>query len=997
METINHIQLRDARDRMIDLLGIGKTFPLRDLPIRDEQLTVTYKTTAIIPIDYSQIDVRYQLYDDYKPVNRKPIGDGDAETPIEKLGNGGTIELETDEIEDDITFQVRAQKQRSGKAKYLHETATIKVGLDTELRAWIKNVDHLDPEIKDPQDTNARIAAYGVEVEIEIALSQEGVDYRLVSLGPGTKETELCGRLLFQTPLTTPTQLELDERKVPESLITEFNSHKISLSKDVIVGVEAPQETWVIRIGGNEQGYLLKNLENKLHVFSLNDRRGNLRNILLTTEPVLEDLDIRIRATKIFDASEKRESQTDLLKVTLPLKIQANPAVAVTPAPTPIVDYEQSAGIKIANTQSSAVYQLYIRSVPDSDFIHTHKDNIDIDTVEVTVSNEHIARIRKPAQNDDWKPLNGFKTYGDPLPGNGGELQFSIKKLSSDSIVVVQGLKEHQNTPMISSAVQIQQAAVILVRPNPAPSLRIRAILEGSKTNGELTCFDGQAGVFYNFHLTPTGKDLGKLPAYFHKRDDQDPNSNKGLEELTIGVDYVIARSLPSTNRDTSSNLAEIPPLPPLLETEPILADSLLHIHALKAQSRVATALKDTVTIKSVSNVKVQDKVVDYNQSTKIIVVASNQGERYQPFLNGTPLKQALNGNDKDLSFLTGNLIEDAEFEMLVTPSNPKGTFVERVVKLKVGVRPKKNLPVSTSLAIIDFSHSTSIQVETSQVGVKYQLTVAGKAVSDGIGGNAGTITLQSDPLPEDTIFIVRAIKVLDPEIFAELAQKITVQVLPNPALTVKTEASIVDKESTTKVLVENSQAGVNYQLMVKGIPVGDPVKGNAKQIVLPSGPLSEETTFKIRASKIANADISLELEQQVVIRVRPDPTLTVSAVTNGIAKDAEAEIRIEKSQIGVIYQLTLDGEAHGDSVPGDGATIILRSASVTEDLTFTIRAIAASDTEVFIDLKQKVSIKIEAPSEAETEPESGPEPEPQPETEPQPEPEPEPKPEADA
>ncbi len=57
-----HIHIRDARDRLIDLLGIGQTYPLRDLTVRDEQLTVAFNTSAKVPIEPSQMDVKYQLY-----------------------------------------------------------------------------------------------------------------------------------------------------------------------------------------------------------------------------------------------------------------------------------------------------------------------------------------------------------------------------------------------------------------------------------------------------------------------------------------------------------------------------------------------------------------------------------------------------------------------------------------------------------------------------------------------------------------------------------------------------------------------------------------------------------------------------------------------------------------------------------------------------------------------------------------------------------------------
>jgi len=94
MATTTHIHLRAARDRLLDLLGIGQTYPLRDLAVRDEQLTVAFNTAAKVPIEDSQLDVLYQLHYDQTLVERTPAGEEGAGVPIEAQGTGDTIQLE---------------------------------------------------------------------------------------------------------------------------------------------------------------------------------------------------------------------------------------------------------------------------------------------------------------------------------------------------------------------------------------------------------------------------------------------------------------------------------------------------------------------------------------------------------------------------------------------------------------------------------------------------------------------------------------------------------------------------------------------------------------------------------------------------------------------------------------------------------------------------------------------------------------------------------------
>ena len=50
------IRLRGSRDRLVDLLGFGETYPLQDVSVRAEDLIVPIGTTAKIPVDPGQLE-----------------------------------------------------------------------------------------------------------------------------------------------------------------------------------------------------------------------------------------------------------------------------------------------------------------------------------------------------------------------------------------------------------------------------------------------------------------------------------------------------------------------------------------------------------------------------------------------------------------------------------------------------------------------------------------------------------------------------------------------------------------------------------------------------------------------------------------------------------------------------------------------------------------------------------------------------------------------------
>lgn len=505
---ITHIHVRDARDRLIDLLGIGQTYPLRDLAVRDEQLTVVFNTSAKVPLEPSQMGVVYQLYDkDNKPV-----------AGAELKGNGDRARIETPPIREDITYTVHARKLITEIDTYLRETATVKVGLDVALQAWIRNAPPLDPAIESPTPTDPRIIQYGSHVEVELKNSQEGVDYRLVSLVAASPGAD-------------------------------------------------PEETEI----------------------SLAPERDNLGNLVFHSKRLLEDTDIRIRATKVFDPSENRPPQTALLDVVLPLKVRANPAPQVSVEPA-IVDFNGQATITIANTQRSVRYQIYICKIRDQEFVHTAPPSVPV--IRVRVPGKPDVQVSEPPRSEIWRTPDGFQAVGEFQAGSGGDLRFTIRNLTDDSLVIVQARKEHQATSVVPSAVQLEQAAAILVRPNPAPGLTLQAL----STPGTIQVSGGQPGVLYAFRIDSNGDDVG-TPVYFHKRDEVDQRFNKGIDQLMIAVDFIIARSWSPEKIATSTGLAQTPPELPVLEASNLQSGTTLYVRAVKAQTGVSVELSQTVRV----------------------------------------------------------------------------------------------------------------------------------------------------------------------------------------------------------------------------------------------------------------------------------------------------------------------------------------------------------------------------------------------------------------
>ncbi len=597
MSAMTQILLRAARDRVVDLLGIGETYPLQDVPVSADRLTVAINMTAKISIDPGQSDVSYTLRDH-----------DDKTVSSDSTGTGAETILVTPSIKDDQTFRIFASKVEafsSGikRQDYLTQVAEVKVGLDTTLKAYIdiRTAPLLNPQTDSGAPADPRIADYGSNVAVNVEQSQEGVDYSLVVISP-SGET----------------------------------------------------------------------------VVSQKDVRGNLATVVLTSTPVQEDTQFRVRATKRFDPSEGRPTQTALLDSIMPLMVRANTgfAVSVQPSPTP---YQKDATIAIAASQKTVSYRAYVHTLADTEFVYGAPSAANLlpvgDDVQVPSPPWTISALNLPP---------GFTAQGDYQSGTGSALNLTIPAVGEDSLVIIEARKLHgsANTP---SSVQLRQAALVLVQPNPNPSLALEATVKGNALPGPLMVAGGQPGVFYYFRVGNAGTEIVP-PAYSHKVDASDPTTNKGLNQLRLGVDFVLERDPQGA---TTTPRSQTPPPPPLLDLGPQALGISLFVRAMKARTRVSVPLTQTAQLPSLPVIKLEQDTVPSGSAAKIIIVASVKGENYQPFLtDGTPVKDAQDGTGADLNFVTSPLTQDTTLLVRVRQPGTTGISVTRTLSLTVTVKP---------------------------------------------------------------------------------------------------------------------------------------------------------------------------------------------------------------------------------------------------------------------------------------------------------------------
>ncbi|HNC99657.1 MAG TPA: hypothetical protein PKW90_26245, partial [Myxococcota bacterium] len=175
--TLTQLALRDARDRVVELLGLGRCWPLRDLPM-PANLVVAPGRAAVITLEFSQRGVRYTLC---RRDNGQPVLVNGVELSAE--GTGQSLSLQTPPIQDDMEYAIRALKLEGAtqpelrRELWLKGTIRVEEGVDPTLRLRLL-LPALDANYGAADQ--ARIADYGAVVQVELAESQEGVIYELI-------------------------------------------------------------------------------------------------------------------------------------------------------------------------------------------------------------------------------------------------------------------------------------------------------------------------------------------------------------------------------------------------------------------------------------------------------------------------------------------------------------------------------------------------------------------------------------------------------------------------------------------------------------------------------------------------------------------------------------------------------------------------------------------------------------------------------------------------
>src|SRR6185369_4932990 len=161
-------------------------------------------------------------------------------------------------------------------------------------------------------------------------------------------------------------------------------------------------------------------------------------------------------------------------------------------------------------------------------------------------------------------------------------------------------------------------------------------------------------------------------------------------------------------------------------------------------------------------------------------------------------------------------------------------------------------LAVAAQNSAVCSGSGTKIQVSGSEIGIDYQLVDNSNSSNVGtpVAGTSATIDLPTGNLTANkTYSVIASNSACSVQLTTNAA--VTVDIKPDPNLTLGSTINPVCSGGTSKITVANSEVGVSYQLRddSNNSNIGAPLAGNGVTINLPTGALAATTTFNVLAT----------------------------------------------------------------------------------------------------------------------------------------------------
>ncbi|MCF8303950.1 MAG: gliding motility-associated C-terminal domain-containing protein [Bacteroidales bacterium] len=310
----------------------------------------------------------------------------------------------------------------------------------------------------------------------------------------------------------------------------------------------------------------------------------------------------------------------------------------------------------------------------------------------------------------------------------------------------------------------------------------------------------------------------------------------------------------------------------------------------------------------------------------------SETGINYELYKNGNPTGVIRLGNNSELNFGLWN--EEGTYT-IEGENGQTGctTMMEGQTSISINQLPAV-FSVTGGGDICEGADGVSIGLDNSEPGITYELYYDGGGTGTTIEGTGNAIEFPPQSLEgEYTVYAFNSNT--NCSVAMQGTASILVNELPVP-FDLTGGGFYCENGEGIEIGLENSEEGVNYQLLHEGEAIGEPVTGSGNAISF--GLMTGQGSY---AATATNPETGCENEMKGSVNISINPAPTAYDLSGG-ATICEGEegplLELSASDFGFIYKVIRDGYSTGYEVNGTGNS--LNFGNWNEEGTYSVLAV---------------------------------------------------------
>lgn len=519
---------------------------------------------------------------------------------------------------------------------------------------------------------------------------------------------------------------------------------------------------------------------------------------------------------------------------------------------------------------------------------------------EICEGESTIISIENTENDVQYQLKNASGNIGTPIAGNGSQIDFPAVSPLSTTNYLVDAIKS-----TCSTAYEFTNQVTVTVHPQPAGTISY-AVDPATICEGEIIA------------VTITG-------------------SENGIKYEVIGSNEGKLGEMEGNGTDISIFIK-----PKQSQTLSIQAQNLL------CASPVVYTNTSNITVNTGPKLDLA-LTADHTQiceslNTPVIISVENSESGLSYWLKdqtGSVLDMAT-GNSGTLNFTSVSPTTSTTYIVETTMAGCNDRLdLQNTYDLTVVPLPVTTMDVSISEPEICVGENTIISIDSSEVGVKYQLFDGTYLEGDPVDGTGSAISFpEFSPFRSVTYQVIATNEACGTQQYLDESIRVNVGLQPEIHLHPTIDKHTICEGEQVIISLTPTDTRVQYQLWEGSTAIGSPLTGNNEEISFEPTAPANSTTYRIEAlgeSCLAPVDIRYTVD--VDVHHSPEISKTILSNRDTICAGEEVVISVENSQADIFYQLHDGSKLIEPNVVGNGGTIQFPEQYPSTSSTYTVYA----------------------------------------------------------